>query len=390
VKIDADFPGGRIDIVRAPGRGTVELAIEEDSASDVRQWFCFRAAASKRREIALVNASDATFPSAWPDYRVMACADGRTWYRTDTEYEDGVLRFVHEPRGPEVLYAYFATYPLSRLERLLQTVSRQDHVDVTLAATTPEGRPVPVVTFGDPDQGRTIWVIARQHPGETPASWAVEGLIRRLADASDPVTNALLSRACVFVAPLVNPDGAELGNHRTSATGVNLNRVWDDPDEDDAPEVAALRDAIRGTGADLFIDVHADESALHAFAAASEGNPSYDEDIAAAEASLLDDLAGSCQEFLDEPFYDLDEPGEADLSCAANQIGETFGCPSITLELPMKDAGEERVRAGWSPLRAGRFGKDLVPVLARALERGGDDDRDDDGDGDDDRDDDDE
>ncbi len=377
MRIDTDFPGGRVEIVRAPARGAVELAIGEDSASDVRQWFCFRASATKRREIALVNAGDATFPNGWADYRVMACADGRTWYRAPTAYDDGVLRFIHEPRAAETLYAYFATYPLSRLERLLRSISREDHVDVTLAATTPEGRPVPVVTFGDPDQGRTVWVIARQHPGETPASWAVEGLMRRLADASDPATVALLSQACVFVAPLVNPDGAELGNHRTSATGVNLNRVWDDPDEDEAPEVAALRDAIRGTGADLFLDVHADESSLHAFAAASEGNPSYDERVAAAEAALLDDLAGSCQEFLDEPFYDLDAPGEADLSCAASQIGETFSCPALTLELPMKDAGEERVRPGWSHLRAGRFGKDLVPVLGRALEGAIDDDGDD-------------
>ncbi len=367
MKIDDGFPGGRIETVRLPGRGPIELAIGEDSAADVRQWFCFRARSTRPREIVLVNAGDATFPAAWEGYGVMACADGRSWYRAPTEYDDGALRFLHEPRGEETLYAYFAAYPLRRLERLLRRISRETHVDVSIVADSPEGRPVPVVTLGDPDAERSAWIIARQHPGETPASWAVEGLLRRLADASDPATRALLSRACVRVAALVNPDGAELGNHRTSATGVNLNRVWDDPDED-APEVGALLELIRETGADVFFDIHADEAAPHAFAATSEGNPSYDGGIEAAEAALTSDLAQSCAEFLDEPFYERDEPGQGDLSCAANQIGETFGCPSITLELPMKDAGSERVRPGWSPRRAVRFGEALVPVLARALD----------------------
>src|SRR5690606_30876847 len=128
------------------------------------------------------------------------------------------------------------------------------------AGATTLGRQLPVVAYGDVDAPRTMWVVARQHPGETPASWAAEGLLARLADAEDPAVRTLLGRARVLVAPLVDLDGAHLGNHRTNAAGVDLNRTWDDPDRAQAPEIAALRRAIDAHGVDLFLDLHADES----------------------------------------------------------------------------------------------------------------------------------
>ena len=33
-----------------------------------------------------------------------------------------------------------------------------------------------------------VWIIARQHPGESMAEWFVEGLLERLIDEADPVT----------------------------------------------------------------------------------------------------------------------------------------------------------------------------------------------------------
>lgn len=74
-----------------------------------------------------------------------------------------------------------------------------------------------------------IWVIARQHPGETMAEWFVEGLLRRLLDWQDPLSRALLDRATFYVVPNMNPDGAVAGNLRTNAAGANLNREWQTP-----------------------------------------------------------------------------------------------------------------------------------------------------------------
>lgn len=363
--VSADYPGGSIEVVRVGARGPVELALRDDSAADIRQWFDFRLASERRREVAIVNAGDATFPAGWPGYRVLA-SEGRAWRRVPTRYVDGVLTFAHEPRGPVTRYAYFAPYALARLERLLGRVDRAPHVDVRTLGESAEGRPLWELEIGDEDADTVVWLLGRQHPGESPGSWVLEGLLRRLADADDPATQALLGAAVVRLVPMANPDGVERGNTRTSATGANLNRCWDDPD-DDSPEVARLLERIAETGVDLFLDVHADEAASYAFAAKCEGNPSYDARLAAAEDALGDALAGACHEFLDRPFYDLDAPGEGDLSTASNQVGERFGCPALTLELPFKDDGFEAVRPGWSPARALRFGAALVDVLAQQV-----------------------
>ncbi len=367
ISIDSDFPGGSIEVVRARGQGPVELRLRSDTAADIRQWFHFtvRSDGEKRRKLVIGNASEATFANGWEGYRAMVQRSGRGWTRAETRYDGAALSIVHEPGSALTRYAYFAPYPGSRLETRLRQVAAKPWVDVSRIGESLEGRPLHGVGFGDREASRTFWLIARQHPGETPASWAMEGLLERLANGEDEASGALLSEARVVVVPLVNPDGAELGNHRTSASGVNLNRVWDDPSAADAPEVAAIRQAIAARGVDLFFDVHADESHAFAFAACSEGNPSYNDEIAEAESAIRDNLAEMTPEFLDEPGYDLDAPGEADLSCAANFIGESFGCPAITLELPIRDSEGERVKAGWSPGRAVRFGRSLVDVLLR-------------------------
>jgi murein tripeptide amidase MpaA len=147
--IDIGFPGGSIQVVRLGPRGPIELALEEDSASTVRQWFAFRVEAPlRRRELLVVNASDASFPGGWPGYRAMASTDGRTWYRAPTEYAGGALSIRHEPRGPSTLYAYFATYAPGRVDRLLAHLARTSSAEIAVVGATAMGRALPVVRLG--------------------------------------------------------------------------------------------------------------------------------------------------------------------------------------------------------------------------------------------------
>ena len=364
LRVETDFPGGSIEVVRLPARGALELALRPDTASHFRQWFAFRLeGAGRPRDLCITNASESSFPNGWPGYRVMATPDGTRWRRVPPSYDGETLHIRHAGQEQPVLYAYFATYPVARLDRLLDRIGKRRHVGLGIAGETVMGRAIPVVSCGEGQM--PIWLVGRQHPGEVPASFLMEGLLERLANQEDGAVRLLLERATLYVAPLVDQDGAELGNMRTNAAGTNLNRAWDDPDPEDAPEVAALLAAMAETGVGLFFDVHADESSPFAFAAGSEGNPGVTEEILEGEALLRAILEEETVEFVDEPGYPIDEPGEADLSCASNQVAERFDCPAITLELPMKDTGDARVPPGWSPARAKRFGASLVDVLAR-------------------------
>lgn len=53
---------------------------------------------------------------------------------------------------------------------------------------------------GEPGDGKKkVWVIARQHPGESMAEWFMEGLLKRLLDKHDPVTRKALNDAVFYM-----------------------------------------------------------------------------------------------------------------------------------------------------------------------------------------------
>jgi len=64
---------------------------------------------------------------------------------------------------------------------------------------------------------------SRVHPGETNASFIVEGLIDFLLSA-DREAKSLRDSYVFKVVPMLNPDGVVVGNYRSSLAGVDLNR----------------------------------------------------------------------------------------------------------------------------------------------------------------------
>ena len=111
-----------------------------------------------------------------------------------------------------------------------------------------EGRDLDLAIIGDPAAQRKVWIIARQHPGETMAEWCAEGLIEALLDRANPFARRLLQQTAFYIVPNMNPDGAARGNLRTNAAGANLNREWSAPSLERSPEVYAVRQRIHETG----------------------------------------------------------------------------------------------------------------------------------------------
>ncbi|MCU0659573.1 MAG: M14-type cytosolic carboxypeptidase [Polyangiaceae bacterium] len=317
----------------------------------------------------LLNAGETTYPEGFEGYAVMASYDQRRWFRVPTSFDGEVLEFFHVPRGDLVTYAYFAPYSLDRQQKLLRRVARGRGARVEVLGHTPQGRPLSLVTVGEASEGqRAIWVIARQHPGETMAEWFAEGLLRRLVDEEDELVQTLLERAVFHVVPNMNPDGGYLGNLRTNALGVDLNRTWNFP-VPEGPEVALVRERMHREGVDLFLDIHGDERNPYCFLAGCEGNPGYSPRLAALEALFEQALCASNADFQDEYKYPRDAPGEGDLSCASNYVGEVFDCLSFTLEMPFKDnASAPDEVAGWSPERSMHLGESTLESIAVAME----------------------
>jgi predicted deacylase len=64
-----------------------------------------------------------------------------------------------------------------------------------------------------------LYVLARQHSGETPGSWVLDGFLRRLAEAGD-------AAPMVWAVPLANIDGVEGGDYGKDNFPYDLNRAW--------------------------------------------------------------------------------------------------------------------------------------------------------------------
>jgi murein tripeptide amidase MpaA len=90
-------------------------------------------------------------------------------------------------------------------------------------------------TFKDKD---IVFISSRVHPGETPASHMLKGLVEFLLQgfelimrsyeppnnfwsADDPRSVALRNRFVFKIVPMLNPDGVSLGHYRTDSRGLS-------------------------------------------------------------------------------------------------------------------------------------------------------------------------
>ena len=201
-------------------------------------------------------------------------------------------------------YAYFEPYSWERHLELLGRVDASPRARVSDLGATVEGRDLDLVTVGTTAPGRkALWVIARQHPGETMAEWFVEGLLERALDPADPVARRLLEAAVLYVVPNMNPDGSVRGNLRTNAAGANLNREWMAPSLERSPEVFHVRAAMQRTGVDAFLDVHGDEGLPYVFTDGNERLPTYSPRMAALEGGFATALVAANPDFQTEHGY---------------------------------------------------------------------------------------
>ena len=366
-KISSNFDAGAISVIDSADSQNIRLALRGDNAASFSQWFYFRlqGAAYQPCRIRIENAGQSSYPEGWEDYQATASYDRSNWFRVPTRYEDGVLTIEHTPLAGSVYYAYFEPYSHEQHLNLLGDAQGSGLCQIDDLGSTAQGRDINLLTIGhQAASDLKIWIIARQHPGESMAEWFAEGLLSRLLDHQDPTARALLDCATFYIVPNMNPDGAALGNQRTNAAGADLNREWQNPSPERSPEVYAVRQKMHETGVDLFLDIHGEEALPYVFAAGCEGNPSYDARLAALEAAFKTALRQASPDFQDEHGYPETAPGQANLAIAKSYVGETFGCLSYTLEMPFKDnINLPDDDFGWNGQRSLRLGEAILSAI---------------------------
>ena len=257
MEISSNFDSGNIEVVSIDKKkNDIKLKIRKDTNSDFLQWFHFRVTDAKKKQckFSILNAGKTAYPKGWEGYNVCVSYDREDWFRIPTTYSNGHLKFKFTPKYNSVYFAYFAPYSYERHLDLVHQAQMSDHVTMEIVGKTYEGRNIEMLIIGKPGKNKkVIWVIARQHPGESMAEWFIEGFIDRLLNPDDPVSKKILEDAILYVVPNMNIDGSIAGNLRASASGANLNREWQKPSKKMSPEVYYVRKKMDETGINLFI-----------------------------------------------------------------------------------------------------------------------------------------
>lgn len=378
IHLGSQFDSGAITVVDDTEASNIRLRIRDDNAGDYRQWFHFRisGAAGVPLTLRFENAGECSYAEGWSDYRAVASYDRHHWFRVPTcAYDGEVLTVQITPAHDVIWLAYFEPYSHERHQDMLGQAALRDGVRLMRLGQSVQGREIDCLRVGEPADGyANIWIIARQHPGETMAEWFTEGLIERLLDAADPVAREVRSHACFYIVPNVNPDGAFLGNLRSNAAGANLNREWMAPSLARSPEVLCVREAMEATGVDFFLDIHGDETLPYVFADGSHMVPGYGARRIELQERFLQELAAASPDFQRTHGYTDDRFDDELLTLASKWVAYRFACVSITLEMPFKDnANAPDPAVGWNGARSKRLGAaTLQPILdhLRARMRG--------------------
>jgi murein tripeptide amidase MpaA len=274
----------------------------------------------------------------------MASYDRVNWFRVPTSFDGQVMTIEHTPGMDSVYYAYFEPYSWERHLELLDRAQMSEHG--AHARPGQHGRWPRPEPAGDRRSGRRskrcgssrASIRARRWPSGWSKACSMRCSIRPIAFGRQ-----LLKEAVFYVVPNMNPDGSVRGNLRTNAAGANLNREWNTPSMERSPEVFLVKQKMKETGCDLFLDVHGDEGLPYVFVAGSDALPNFTPDQEAAQKQFIDDFKIASPDFQDEHGY----PGRAVHRRSADH---GFAAHHARFRLPVADAGDavqgQRQRSG--------------------------------------------
>ena len=159
----------------------------------------------------------------------VARQEGGEWRRMERgqleELLDGRRQatWLLAPPNPTTDVAVCYPYGRPDLDRLLDDTGGYWKADVI--GVSQGGRPMLRLSNGCGEKGSQrpgLYLLARQHSGETPGSWVLDGVLRCIASMGDRAP-------LVWAVPLANPDGVEGGDYGKDNFPYDLNRAWGDP-----------------------------------------------------------------------------------------------------------------------------------------------------------------
>lgn len=235
MRFEANFPGGNGKLLSATERDwgwEVEFIAESKANEPQPLWFHFQLLDLTGEKVRLRLANSAQCLGGlreWSENRPVFRLEGGEWARVEhveNGWTDGhcLETWFEVPLSGERMEFAFC-YPYTEA-RLLKTARACPAFHMETIGFSNRGRPIRRLfnTLGNTGRSRPgIYVIARQHSGETTGTWEIDGMLRYLSGPEG--AEALHAFAWWFV-PLTDIDGVEEGFYGKDQVYNDLNRAW--------------------------------------------------------------------------------------------------------------------------------------------------------------------
>lgn len=287
------------------------MHLSPDAASighnNYRAWFYFGIKGLKKGAVVRISVVNLTFMRVFtnqlyrPVWRVLPFQsewrriEGDILYEpTYTTYYKYSWSFEVTFNDSEYFFAYAPPYSYSEIAQSISEFQCKNPDDCSFTRETLikslDGRNLELLTISHksnfsevtesalpdlfPDGGERckiakkpiVFISARVHPGETPASYVLDGVLQMLL-SNDPRGLALRSAFVFKIIPVLNPDGVYRGNFRVDQNGINLNRCYVQPNLDTQPTIYAAKTYTEYLGSKVkyYFDLHAHASKRSCF-----------------------------------------------------------------------------------------------------------------------------
>src|SRR5262249_7859140 len=156
IQVSAAFDSGNIEVLSTEDPSDIRLAIRPDGKSKHFQWFHFRLAGAKGREVKLklTNAGAAAYTSGFKNYQAVGPTAPGTWRRVPTGSDGPALTSTDTPQADAVRYAYFAPYDMERHAALVARLQQLPGVSLEVLGQTPDGQDIDLLRLGEPGPGK--------------------------------------------------------------------------------------------------------------------------------------------------------------------------------------------------------------------------------------------
>ena len=232
VQVRTAFPGGNAvigEVCEEADRVQVDFAADPKNCPEA-MWFHFRVEGLAGRELAcrLTNAEGTLGGGDWSGNHPVYRGGAGEWLRTGppavevTGSGRRLFTFTVPAGCDTVEFAHCYPYQPADLKGTLSEVGGVWAGEVL--GYSHHGRPLRRYAsgFGGEDEKRPgFYLLARQHAGETPGSWVLDGLLRYLAGNESAREGALW-----WVVPLVNIDDVVEGSYGKDPFPRDCNRSW--------------------------------------------------------------------------------------------------------------------------------------------------------------------